>query len=66
MDSVCHGLNYVFMYLDDILLASHTDEENRSQLAALFDWLKAHGLVLNLAKCVFAQPELKFLGHRVA
>ena len=66
MDSVCQGLNYLFVYLDDTLMASCTDEEHRSHLAAFFDRLKAHELVLNLAKCVFAQPELKFLGHRVA
>ena len=66
MDSVCKGLNYVFMYLDDILGASCADKEHGSHLAALFDRLKAHGLVLNLAKCVFAQLELKFWGHRVA
>ena len=66
MDPVCQVLNYVFVYLDDILVASSTDEEHRSHLAALFDRLKAHGLVLNLAKCVFAQPALKILGHRVS
>ena len=65
MDSVCQGLSYVFVYLDDILVGSRTDKEHWSHLAALFDRLKAHGLVLNLAKCVFAQPGLKFLGHRV-
>ena len=62
MDLVCQGLSYVFVYLDDILMASRTDKEHRSQLAALFDRLKAHELVLNLAKV----PELMFLGHRVA
>ena len=59
MDSVYQGLNYVFVYLYDILVASRTDEKHWSHLAALFDRIKTHGLVLNLAKCVFAQPRSK-------
>ena len=52
MNSVCQGLNFMFMYLDDMLVVNRTDEEHWSHLAALFDRLKAHGLVLNLAECV--------------
>ena len=66
MDSVCRGLKFVFVYLDDILVASHDADEHRAHLAALFARLQEHGLVLNVAKCVFAQPNLRFLGHLVS
>ena len=66
MDSVCRGLDFVFVYLDDILVASRDVDEHRAHLAALFTKLQDHGLVLNVAKCVFAQHSLRFLGHLVS
>ena len=66
MDKMCQDLTFVFVYLDDILVASKSMEEHRVHLAQLFQRLQDYGLVLNPAKCVFAQPELKFLGHRVS
>ena len=65
MDTVCQDLSFVFVYLDDVLVASRTAEEHRVHLAKLFARLRDFGLVLNPAKCVFAQPQLKFLGHTV-
>ena len=66
MDTMCQGLDFVFVYLDDVLVASKSDEEHRVHLAQLFKRCQDFGLVLNPKKCVFAQPELKFLGHRVS
>ena len=66
MDTVCQDLGFVFVYLDDVLVASRTAEEHRVHLAKLFARLRDFGLVLNPAKCVFAQPQLKFLGHMVS
>ena len=66
MDTVCQDLDFVFIYLDDVLVASKTAEEHRVHLAKLFTRFRDFGLVLNPAKCVIAQPQLKFLGHRVS
>ena len=66
MDSVCRGLTFVFVYLDDILVASRTASEHREHLKTLFTRLQDHGLVINLAKCLFGQTELRFLGHLVS
>ena len=63
---MCQDLEFVFVYLDDILVASKTAAEHRVHLAKLFARLRAFGLVLNPAKCVFVQPQLKFLGHTVS
>ncbi|XP_041786236.1 uncharacterized protein K02A2.6-like [Anopheles merus] len=62
---VLRGLNFVFPYIDDIIVASKTPEEHREHLRLLFARLTQHGLTINLAKCEFAQPEISFLGHRV-
>ena len=66
MDSVCRGLKFVFVYLDDILVASRDQDEHRAHLAKLFGRLKDQGLVLNLAKCQWGQTSLRFLGHHVS
>merc|ERR1739844_461506 len=65
MDSVLQDLDFLFVYLDDILVASRTPEEHKHHLTVLFDRLQAHGLVIKLEKCQFGVPEIDFLGHRV-
>lgn len=66
MDSVCNGLDFVFMYLDDILIASSTHEEHKEHITILFDRLQEHGLVVKLEKCLFGVSEIDFLGYRVS
>jgi transposase InsO family protein len=65
MDTVCSDLNFVFVYLDDILVASSSASEHRNHLRQLFQRLSTNGLVLNPAKCVFGVTTIDFLGHRV-
>lgn len=65
MDRVCHGLDFVFVYLDDCLIASRSPSEHLEHLRLLFQRLHAHGLVINRAKCCFGQAALDFLGHRI-
>ena len=66
MDSVCAGLDFVFDYLDDILIASESKAEHKEHLQLLFDRLAEHGLVVKTEKCVFGVEEIDFLGHRVS
>ncbi len=65
MDKVCLGLNFAFVYLDDILIASRSTAEHREHLRELFGRLESHGLVINLSKCQFAIPAIEFLGHHI-
>ena len=65
MDEVTQQLPGVYVYLDDVLIASDTPEQHAAQLRKLFEALKRFGLVINQSKCVFGARELKFLGHRV-
>jgi len=65
MDTVCRGLDFVFVYLDDILIASSCPAEHKEHLKAIFDRLQQHGLVVNPAKCVFGVEQIDFLGHRI-
>ena len=66
MDLVCAGLDFVFAYLDDILIASKSKAEHKEHLQLLFDRLAEHGLVVKTEKCVFGVEEIDFLGHRVS
>lgn len=53
----------LFAYIDDILLASNSEEDHHIELKALFTRLAGHGLRINLLKCEFGQNSLEFLGH---
>ena len=66
MDSVCAGLDFAFVYLDDILIASKNKAEHLRHLRSLFERLAEHGLVINPQKCQFGMSSVDFLGHRVS
>ena len=66
MDATLRGLDFAFVYLDDILVASQTQEEHKSHLRQVFRLLNNAGLKVNPQKCLLGQPELEFLGHYVS
>jgi len=68
MDSTLVGLNYeiCLVYLDDIILFSHTVEEHLIRLCILFDRLRKANLKLKPSKCHLLQKEVKFLGHVIS
>ncbi len=65
MDSLFKHLPFVFCYLDDIIIASHTLEEHHEHLRQIFTILQENGLQINSVKCLFAAAAVEFLGHRV-
>ena len=65
MDKVIRDLDFAFVYLDDILIASRSRQEHRAHLRQLFQKLNEHGLAIHLAKCKFGLSSINFLGHRV-
>ncbi len=65
MDRLFKQLPFVFCYLDDLIIASHTVEEHHEHLRQIFTILQKNGLQINPAKCVFAVAAVEFLGHRV-
>ena len=65
MDEVTRGLEFAFVYLDDILIASTSPTEHKKHLHTLFKRLSDYGLAVNPDKCLLGQPELSFLGYRV-
>ena len=65
MDTVCQGLDFTFVYIDDILVASEDEDTHLDHFRQLFQRLKDYGLVVNVSKCTFGVESLDFLGHRI-
>ncbi|BHF83328.1 hypothetical protein SprV_0802647600 [Sparganum proliferum] len=65
IDHVLRGLPFVYVYIDDLLVASRNEEEHKEHLALVFDRLDKFGVVVNPSKCVLGVPSLQFLGHQV-
>ncbi|GBM53054.1 Transposon Ty3-I Gag-Pol polyprotein [Araneus ventricosus] len=65
MDNALQGLDFCFVYIDDLLIASSSLEKHLDNLKQVFDRLRKYGLVLNRDKCVFAVENLSFLGHKI-
>lgn len=56
---------YVFVYLDDIIVATPDFETHLRILRTIFERLTAAGLTLHPDKCCFARSELRYLGYIV-
>lgn len=63
MDEITSDLDFVFVYIDDILIASENEEQHREHLRILFRRLAEYGLVINVAKSHLGKSEVTFLGH---
>lgn len=66
MDIVTRGLDFVTVYIDDILIASNSREEHIQHLRQLFERLRSHGLKIHPAKSLLGVSTLDFLGHKVS
>jgi len=65
IDEVIRGLDFCYAYIDDILVASKSEEEHLQHLRILFNRLQEYGVVINPMKCIIGQSEIKFLGYLV-
>jgi hypothetical protein len=65
MDQVLAGLDFVFVYLDDVLIASPDELTHQQHLGAVLERLQEAGLVLNAEKCLFRVSAVEFLGHHI-
>ncbi|CAH8512634.1 unnamed protein product [Dicrocoelium dendriticum] len=65
IDSVTGSLDFVYPYIDDILVASASKEQHAEHLSILFDRLAANVITVNPDICVFQQPSVEFLDHHI-
>jgi hypothetical protein len=62
---VLFGLNYVFGYIDDILIASKNDDEHIQHVKTVLNRLHNNHLAINIEKCNFGEKTLVFLCHLI-
>ena len=64
-DHIFNWLGFIFIYIDNILVASRDHQEHLLLLQEVLQRLQQAGLILNLAKCTFGWSSVEFLGHQV-
>lgn len=62
MDQMLAGINGAVAYLDDIIITGKDEAEHRSNLFAALERIKEYGFTLNINKCHFSLPQIKYLG----
>jgi len=63
VNSILNGLDFVFAYVDDVLIASSCPTEHEQHVRTVLGRFEKFGIAINPAKCVFAADSLVFLGH---
>lgn len=66
MDSVFADVKNVFVYLDDILIASENADQHAADLEVVLSLLNKHNLRLEINKCEFFKSSITFLGYNVS
>ena len=65
MDNFFIELDFVFVYLDDLLIASNDEEEHSMHIWQVCIKVQQHDMVINPEKCVFGKEEITFFGHKI-
>lgn len=66
MDVVLRNLPFAYPYLDDVLIASKTEDEHVTHLRQVFARLEEHGICISKEKCEFGKLSIDFLGHNIS
>jgi len=59
-------MDFRYAYIDDVIVASNSEDEHEQHLRTLFQRSSEYGVLLNPAKCVFGATELTFFGYTVS
>ncbi|GFS92358.1 hypothetical protein TNCV_411131 [Trichonephila clavipes] len=62
---VLYGLDFVFPYLDDVLVASSTEEEYREHLKMVFERFQQYELRINVSKPVMGADHVEYFGFLI-
>lgn len=60
------GQSFLSGYLDDVIVGSDNEAIHREHLRLLFERFEKYKMSINLAKCVFGEPKIEFLGYEVS
>ena len=65
MENLLQNIPYVIVRVDDILVSGASDEDHLNNLEEVLKRLASAGLRLRKNKCVFMEPQVTYLGHKV-
>ena len=65
VDQALRGLDFVFVYIDDILIASENREQHLEHIEVVLERLQKYGLKISLEKCHFLQSQVNYLGFEI-
>lgn len=65
VDQVFEGIPNIFVYVDDILIASDSDESHQRDLARVLERIRKFNLAASLKKSDFFQRNVNFLGFDI-
>ena len=60
------NLTYCVIYLDDVIVFGHTEEEHLECLRVVFERFREINLKLKHSKCLFFQSEIVYLAHHIS
>ena len=60
------NLTYCTIYLDDMIVFGHTEEEHLERLRVVFEYFRDFNLKLKPSKCSFFQTEIVYLAHHIS
>ena len=60
------NLTYALIYLDNVIVYLHTEDDHLTQLRAILKRFQEHRLKLKPSKCNFFCTEINYLGHKVS
>jgi cleavage and polyadenylation specificity factor subunit 1 len=65
LDELFRDLDFVYVYIDDILITSAVESSHAEKVRTVLERLNNAGIVINVAKCQYNCSEVTFLGHTV-
>ena len=68
MNDIFHEFidDFVVCYLDDILVFSKNEKDHENHVRLVLEKLRTTRLYAKLEKCIFHQPQVKFLGYSIS
>lgn len=66
MDQIFRDLDFVTVYIDDILIASPDEQTHLKHLETVLHRLNEHNMKVNIHKCEFLKNKITFLGFEIS
>lgn len=66
INEVFSGLDFVFTYIDDVLIFSESEDQHLEHLRKVFQRLDNYGLNIKPGKCIFGVNNIDFLSHNIS